>query len=458
MKKNVASQKIRVFAFDSTTSSPKTGDAANLTAYISKDFGAITALTDTSATEEDATNAKGYYLFDITQSETNADDILITCKSSTANIVVVGSPARINPIPQYFSDQVIDSSGRVDVSKIAGTTQTARDIGASVLLSSGTGTGQISLSSGAVLLQPTQTGVTIPTVTTLTNLPAITAGWLTAAGIAANALNGKGDWLLSSGYTAPPSAASIRTEIDSNSTGLAAIYARTDVATSTRLSSASYTVPLDAAGTRTAVGLATANLDTQLAAIVAYVDTEVAAILAAVDTEVAAIKAKTDNLPASPAAVSDIPSASAIADAVWDEVIAGHLTAGSTGEALNAAGSAGDPWTTTLPGAYGAGTAGYLIGTYLDEAVSDPKTLTSAYDFAKGTVAMPQAYAADGVEPTPIEMLYMMWSKETHMTWPGTVASTITMSTYELNGTTLAMEFDVGLTATNRPVKIERSL
>lgn len=58
---------------------------------------------------------------------------------------------------------------------------------------------------------------------------------------------------------------------------------------------------LDAAGVRAAVGLAAANLDTQLAAIDDAVDTEVASILAAVDTEVAAIKAKTDNLPASPA-------------------------------------------------------------------------------------------------------------------------------------------------------------
>ena len=51
---------------------------------------------------------------------------------------------------------------------------------------------------------------------------------------------------------------------------------------------------LDAAGVRTATGLASANLDTQLSAIVGYVDTEVASILAAVDTEIAAIKAKTD--------------------------------------------------------------------------------------------------------------------------------------------------------------------
>jgi hypothetical protein len=66
------------------------------------------------------------------------------------------------------------------------------------------------------------------------------------------------------------------------------------------------TSTLDAAGVRTALGLGSANLDTQLAAIDDFLDTEVAAILAAVDTEVAAIKAKTDNLPADPADASDI--------------------------------------------------------------------------------------------------------------------------------------------------------
>lgn len=99
MQKNTASQKVIVFAFDSTTNTPKTGDAANITAYISKDFGAVTVLTDTTATEMDATNAKGYYLFDITQTETNADVILVSAKSSTANIVVVGAPATIATYP-----------------------------------------------------------------------------------------------------------------------------------------------------------------------------------------------------------------------------------------------------------------------------------------------------------------------------------------------------------------------
>lgn len=156
MFKNVASQKIIVFAFDATTNVPKTGDAANISAYLSKDFGAITQLTDTSATEMDATNAAGYYLFDISQTETNADTILISGKSSTANIKIIGSPATVFTLPANFTTQSIDSNGRVDVIKLAGTTCTARDIGASVLLSSGTGTGQLDFTSGVVKANVTQ--------------------------------------------------------------------------------------------------------------------------------------------------------------------------------------------------------------------------------------------------------------------------------------------------------------
>jgi hypothetical protein len=68
------------------------------------------------------------------------------------------------------------------------------------------------------------------------------------------------------------------------------------------------------------------------------------------------------------------PTAAAVADAVWDEALSGHLSAGSTGEALNAAGGAGDPWITTLPGSYTAGQAGYILGTNLDAAVSTRAT------------------------------------------------------------------------------------
>ncbi len=136
--------------------------------------------------------------------------------------------------------------------------------------------------------------------------------------------------------------ASVNTEADTalSDVGLTStITGRIDVATSTRLASASYTAPLDAAATRSAVGLASANLDTQLGAL---------------------------------------PTAAENADAVWDEALSGHLSAGSTGEALNAAGAAGDPWTTSLPGAYSSGQAGHIIGTYLDAAIST-RLATSGY-------------------------------------------------------------------------------
>ena len=65
------------------------------------------------------------------------------------------------------------------------------------------------------------------------------------------------------------------------------------------------------------------------------------------------------------------PTVAQIADGVWDEPIATHLGVGSTGEALNSAGSSGDPWTTQLPGTYGAGSAGNIIGNLND---FDPTT------------------------------------------------------------------------------------
>ena len=68
------------------------------------------------------------------------------------------------------------------------------------------------------------------------------------------------------------------------------------------------------------------------------------------------------------------PTAAAVADAVWDEALAGHLGAGSTGEALNAAGAAGDPWVTALPGAYGAGSAGKIIGDNINATISSRAT------------------------------------------------------------------------------------
>jgi hypothetical protein len=63
---------------------------------------------------------------------------------------------------------------------------------------------------------------------------------------------------------------------------------------------------------------------------------------------------------------------------VWDVTLASHLTAGSTGFALNAAGSAGDPWATALPGSYTSGQAGFIVGTNLNATITSRASATVA--------------------------------------------------------------------------------
>ncbi len=114
MFKNGTGQKVKVFAFDKSTNALKTGDAANITAYIQKDNGSVTVLTDTSATELDATNAPGVYSFDISATETNADEIVVTGKSSTSNVVVLGMPAIIYTLPTNFTAFSLTAGGLVN--------------------------------------------------------------------------------------------------------------------------------------------------------------------------------------------------------------------------------------------------------------------------------------------------------------------------------------------------------
>lgn len=51
-----------------------------------------------------------------------------------------------------------------------------------------------------------------------------------------------------------------------------------------------------------------------------------------------------------------------VAAEVWNTVAAAFNVAGSMGNKMNSAASAGDPWTTNLPASYAAGTAGQIIG------------------------------------------------------------------------------------------------
>lgn len=165
MQKNVASQKLIVFAFDATTNLPKSGDSANITAYVSIDYGAVTVLGDTSATEMDATNAKGYYLFDLTQGETNGNTLLFSAKSSTANIVVVGAPASIQTVPSSF----VVAPGSANALTVAGSNAATTFSG----LTTGAIAATTITASGAVAFQSTFA------VTTSTALAALSATTVT---------------------------------------------------------------------------------------------------------------------------------------------------------------------------------------------------------------------------------------------------------------------------------------
>lgn len=221
----------------------------------------------------------------------------------------------------------VDSGGRVtaNVTQVNGTTQTARDLGAQLdatvssrmaTYTQPTGflaatfpttvasTTNITAASGITLAAVTHTGATIPAVTTVTNLTnaptagdftatmktsittAATAATPTAAAVTAAVTVGTNND--KTGYAL--SSAGVQAIWDALTSALTTVGSigkwitdKLDVVLSTRLASASYTAPLDAAGTRSAVGLASANLDTQIGTL-------------ATSAQAVAIKAKTDSL------------------------------------------------------------------------------------------------------------------------------------------------------------------
>jgi hypothetical protein len=108
MYKNVASQYVHFVARDLIADCPKTGDAANITVYVTVDNSAIAAATN-SVAEISSTNAPGVYKLLLTQAETNGGMITVSAVSSTAGVEI--QPVIIATVP-------FDSNGGVDVTKI----------------------------------------------------------------------------------------------------------------------------------------------------------------------------------------------------------------------------------------------------------------------------------------------------------------------------------------------------
>jgi hypothetical protein len=157
--------------------------ATGLDSEISKDGGTFVDCTN-EATE--IATASGVYFLDLTSTEMTADTVAIIVKTTSAG-------AKTTPIvllPQEAGDL------QVNVTYWNGTAVTTPDTAGSpkVTVTSGTGAGQISLSSGLVTLAGvTHTGATIPTVTTTTTATNVTtvnglaANVITAASMAADA-------------------------------------------------------------------------------------------------------------------------------------------------------------------------------------------------------------------------------------------------------------------------------
>ncbi|RWG23308.1 MAG: hypothetical protein EOQ55_00695 [Mesorhizobium sp.] len=326
-------QSIYFVAVDSVDLKTRKTGLSSFTVYRSRNGGAATVYTTPTITELSAANMPGVYSLLIDE------DTTIASTSDAEEQVLHITQASMAPVTRVIElfrrdtttgrTATVDANGRVDVSAIQGTGQTARDIGASVLLSSGTGTGQVSLTAGVVSANTTQiAGSAVNTA---------------SAQLGVNVVNAGGTAWNSGAITANTFAAGAITAAKFAANALDAVWS-----TATRVLTAGTNIvlakgtgvtgfnDLDAPGVRTAVGLASANLDTQLSALsgndtiinnnVLAVNTKlgapagasVSADIAAVKSDTGAIKAKTDNLPAAPAAVGDIPTANQNADALLD--------------------------------------------------------------------------------------------------------------------------------------------
>lgn len=329
--KNVANQKIALFAFDYSTGAPKAGDAANITAYVSKDYGSVTAIGDTSAAEMDATNAKGWYLFDLTQAETNADTLLFTGKSSTANVAIVGRA--IATRPNNFTSLQIDNQGHPTSLNVRANTAQAGAASTITLDASASATDDIYNDLVILIISGTGAGQArkITDYVGSTKVATVTPNWVTN-----------------------PSSSS--TFIILPFAGAAAIAdAVWDEATSGHVTSGTYGQALQPirAGTAQAGAAGTITLDASASATDDYYNNTI--ILITGGTGALQVRQITDYVGSTKVATvgrnwTTTPDATSVfviipAISPWDEVTNDHQTSGSTGKSLKNA----DDASATIP-------------------------------------------------------------------------------------------------------------
>lgn len=101
-------------------------------------------------------------------------------------------------VPANVYDSIVGDSDKlqVDTVQVTGTSQTARDLGASVLLSSGTGAGQISLSSGTVTVGTNNDKTGYALASGAITSETVATGAIDADALAADAVNEIADGIM----------------------------------------------------------------------------------------------------------------------------------------------------------------------------------------------------------------------------------------------------------------------
>ena len=372
-KAGATSQIIPISVFDSssTTGAKLTGlvyNSASLTAYYNRigAAGAATAITLVTATKGtwtssgfiaiDGTNMPGDY-------ELHIPDAAIAAGASGVLIQLKGATNMV-PVNVYIDLTVFDlqtATQKVDIETIktqAVTCSAATTIGVYV----GNGTAAINVdATGYVRLQAVQTGTTIPTVTAVTNQ--LTAGAI-ATGVWQDTT--AGDFTVASSIGK-------------------SLY------TSGVVPGAAGGVFIAGSNAATTVNI-TGDITGNLSGSVGSVTGAVGSVTGAVGSVTAGVTVTTNNDKTGYAL-----SAGGV-DAIWDEEITvGHTTADTAGKKLNDAGAAGDPWSTALPGAYGAGTAGKIVGDNINAPIATVDTVVDAIKVKTDYLPSVTAGAAGGV-------------------------------------------------------------
>jgi len=406
MKKNVASQVIGAQMVSATDGSAFTG---SVTCYVLGNGGtqAAGSVGSGACTHE----GNGFHTYAPAQAETNYDHIAFTFTGTGA------VPASVQVYPNF--PQTADHTANIaDILTDTGTTLQAELDGIQAdtediqsRLPAALVSGRIDASVGAMAVNVMTAAAAASDLTT-----ELQSGLATASAL--STMQGNVTDILADTADMQPK---IGTPVTSLAADIAAIEAQTDdIGTAgAGLTAVPWNAAWDAevqsevADALAAYGAATATDVTTAAANVSVDEIQVSALAdlfntnsgttygAAVSGSV--VKEIADNAGGAALTVQDI------VDGVWDEPMADHLDSGTTGASLNGAGSAGDPWSTTLPGAYGAGTAGKIVGDNLNATVSSRATQTSVDDLPTNSEL---ATALDPL-PTAAENATAVWAAGT---------------------------------------------